>query len=307
MSTNIELKDSVLSNVSKDTPVPRWYFGGLASAGAACITHPLDTMKVYYQTSGMFPGKQTLVAATMQVIKRNGFLSLYNGLTASILRQLSYSTVRFGIYEAAKQKMIRTNNDQTVLPLMESMILATVSGAIGGLVGTPADVVNVRMQNDVKLEPQFKRNYRNAFHGLRQIYKQEGTLALYRGSTMVMARSILVSIGQLAMYDQYKHWLVTRARLLENEMKTHIISSIFTCITITTLVQPLDVLKTRIMNQSAFKRKTIYTAINNLYRISGAKGFYKGFIPALIRVAPHTILVFVIYEQMRLKFGIIHR
>ena len=24
----------------------RWYFGGLASAGAACITHPLDLLKV---------------------------------------------------------------------------------------------------------------------------------------------------------------------------------------------------------------------------------------------------------------------
>lgn len=24
----------------------RWYFGGLASAGAACVTHPLDLVKV---------------------------------------------------------------------------------------------------------------------------------------------------------------------------------------------------------------------------------------------------------------------
>ena len=25
----------------------RWYFGGLASAGAACCTHPLDLLKVF--------------------------------------------------------------------------------------------------------------------------------------------------------------------------------------------------------------------------------------------------------------------
>ena len=30
----------------------RWYFGGLASAGAACITHPLDLLKVHLQTGG---------------------------------------------------------------------------------------------------------------------------------------------------------------------------------------------------------------------------------------------------------------
>lgn len=28
------------------TKVPRWYFGGVASAGAACVTHPLDLLKV---------------------------------------------------------------------------------------------------------------------------------------------------------------------------------------------------------------------------------------------------------------------
>ena len=27
---------------------PRWYFGGLASAGAACVTHPLDLLKVIF-------------------------------------------------------------------------------------------------------------------------------------------------------------------------------------------------------------------------------------------------------------------
>lgn len=40
-----ELKEK-LSELSKEPRVPRWYFGGLASAWAACITHPLDTMKV---------------------------------------------------------------------------------------------------------------------------------------------------------------------------------------------------------------------------------------------------------------------
>jgi len=24
----------------------RWYFGGMASSGAACVTHPLDLIKV---------------------------------------------------------------------------------------------------------------------------------------------------------------------------------------------------------------------------------------------------------------------
>ena len=31
---------------SPEKRVARWYFGGLGSAGAACVTHPLDLIKV---------------------------------------------------------------------------------------------------------------------------------------------------------------------------------------------------------------------------------------------------------------------
>ena len=30
----------------KTKKLPRWYFGGLASVGAVCFTHPLDLIKV---------------------------------------------------------------------------------------------------------------------------------------------------------------------------------------------------------------------------------------------------------------------
>lgn len=36
------------SNVDPSKRKPRWYFGGISSACAACITHPLDLVKVCY-------------------------------------------------------------------------------------------------------------------------------------------------------------------------------------------------------------------------------------------------------------------
>lgn len=32
--------------MAAEVRVSRWYFGGLASCGAACCTHPLDLLKV---------------------------------------------------------------------------------------------------------------------------------------------------------------------------------------------------------------------------------------------------------------------
>ena len=35
-----------MSEEKKTKKVGKWYFGGTASAGAACCTHPLDLLKV---------------------------------------------------------------------------------------------------------------------------------------------------------------------------------------------------------------------------------------------------------------------
>ena len=83
----------------KPKRVTRWYFGGLASAGAACCTHPLDLLKVHLQTAGK--ERTNLVTSTVSIVRNQGVLALYNGLSASLLRQLTYSTTRFGIYEVS--------------------------------------------------------------------------------------------------------------------------------------------------------------------------------------------------------------
>lgn len=42
-----------MAAVDKTKRVGRWYFGGVASAMAACCTHPLDLMKVWFW--GLWP------------------------------------------------------------------------------------------------------------------------------------------------------------------------------------------------------------------------------------------------------------
>lgn len=54
----------------KEVKISKWYFGGLASAGAACITHPLDLLKVQMQTQ---KGKNiSMLKLTGIVLKNQG-------------------------------------------------------------------------------------------------------------------------------------------------------------------------------------------------------------------------------------------
>lgn len=49
----------------KEDRLPRWYFGGLSATAAACITHPLDLLKVQMQTQ---KGKPVTFATLIQGI-----------------------------------------------------------------------------------------------------------------------------------------------------------------------------------------------------------------------------------------------
>nr|CAD7393367.1 unnamed protein product [Timema cristinae] len=254
----------------------RWYFGGLGSAGAACCTHPLDLLKVHLQTQQ--EGKLSLLRLTVNIVKQQGVLALYNGLSASLLRQLTYSTTRFGIYEVVKQAVAPSGGD---ISFMVRVGIASVAGAAGGFVGTPGDMINVRMQNDIKLPPESRRNYKHALDGLIRVYQEEGARRLFAGASTATSRAVLMTVGQLSFYDQVKMTLLAHG--FSDNLTTHFLSSLTAGAVATTLTQPLDVLKTRAMNAKP--------------------GEFKGYVPAFVRLGPHTILTFVFLEQLRKNFG----
>ncbi|KAF4519390.1 hypothetical protein B566_EDAN008698 [Ephemera danica] len=276
----------------------RWYFGGLASAGAACCTHPLDLLKVHLQTQQ--EGKLSIGRLTVSIIRHQGVLALYNGLSASLCRQLSYSTTRFGIYEVAKQAVSPSGEN---IPFYQRVGIASLAGACGGFIGTPADMVNVRMQNDIKLPAELRRNYKHAFDGLWRVYHEEGISRLFAGASTATSRAVLMTVGQLSFYDQVKLYLLASGYFQDNVV-THFIASLTAGAVATTMTQPLDVLKTRAMNAKPGEYNSMWHLITYTAKL-GPLGFFKGYVPAFVRLGPHTILTFVFLEQLRKNFGML--
>ncbi|KAH8310688.1 hypothetical protein KR044_002563, partial [Drosophila immigrans] len=269
----------------------RWYFGGIASVGAACATYPLDLIKVAMQTH---QGNLSVMRLIPQIIKEQGVQALYKGISASILRQMTSSTASFGVYEVGKQHI----NTDTFIGKVR---LAFRSGLIGGVVGTPAGMITVRMQNDAKLPLEKRRNYKNGIDALIKVYRHEGFRNLFSGVTTATARGVVKTIGQIAFYDQIKKFLLTRPHF-EDNLVTHFTASLMAGAIATTLTQPMDVLKTRMMNAKPGEYNGLWDVIRHTAKL-GPLGFFKGYVPAFVRLGPQTILTFVFLEQLRLKFG----
>lgn len=151
-----------------------------------------------------------------------GVSALYNGLSASLFRQMFYSGSRFALYGAIRNVMSAEGRKQA---FYEKAGGAAVAGAVGAFIGTPWDLVNVRMQNDIKLPPAQRRNYKWAGDGLIRILREEGLARSFSGASFVMVRGACMTIGQLAFYDAIKAALLSTPYFQEN-ITTHFTASI---------------------------------------------------------------------------------
>ncbi|KAJ1922214.1 hypothetical protein H4219_000076 [Mycoemilia scoparia] len=274
-------------------PAQPFYLGGLAACASVSISHPLDLIKVRLQTQ---TGGGSSLGVIKSIYKNEGPLGFYSGLSAAVFRQLTYSTVRFGVYDTLKQHY-QDENGKT--PMGTTIAIGLVAGMFGGIAGNPGDVVNVRMQNDGSLPPNLRRNYKNALDGLYKIARNDGAGALFSGLGPNVGRAILITAAQLCSYDIFKQALLSTPYFKDN-IGTHFSASILASLVATTLSSPFDVIKTRVMNAGAGEAKqSIVGAFSSILRNEGIGGLFKGWTPSFLRLGPQTIGTFIILEKLR--------
>lgn len=225
------------------------------------------------------------------VATSDGPLGLYKGLSASLLRQLTYSTTRFGVYEELKGAFTSGTSSPSFLSLVA---MASTSGLMGGVAGNPADVLNVRMQHDASLPPEKRRKYKHAIDGLIRMVREEGVAGLFRGVGPNSMRAVLMTASQLASYDGFKSVLLQNTSL-RDDLTTHFTASFLAGFVATTVCSPVDVVKTRIM--SASEKAGILKLLADTYKAEGWTWMFKGWVPSFVRLGPHTVVTFLFLEQ----------
>lgn len=282
--------------------------GGIASVVAGCTTHPLDLIKVRMQLQGeqqsviaLSNGRPGLISVGVRVVQTEGPLGLFSGVSATMLRQVLYSTTRMGLYEVFKQKWRDSRGNLSLLKKIGAGLLA---GGIGAAVGNPADVAMVRMQADGRLPLNERRNYKSVGDAIARMVKQEGVGALWTGSALTVQRAMLVTASQLASYDQFKEAILAN-HVMQDGIGTHVTASFGAGFVAAVTSNPVDVIKTRIMNmkplqpgEAAPYSGALDCAVKTV-KAEGPMALYKGFIPTVSRQGPFTIVLFVTLEQVR--------
>lgn len=246
-----------------------------------------------------------MLSTFRSIVVNEGALGLYPGISAGILRQLSYSLVRFAVYEDLKErfppKTTASAGTKPQTPLSSLLWMSTVAGLLGGICGNPADVLNVRMQSDLTKPEAQRRNYRNAFDGLFRIAREEGLRGLTSGIGPNAVRAALMTPCQLGSYDVFKGLCISQFGMTDNPV-THFTSSTLAGLVATTICSPADVIKTRIMGGSG--KHSISEILTAATKNEGWFWMFKGWTPSFIRIGPHTLLTMMFFEQSKRLYDV---
>jgi len=280
----------------KKAPPPMWkgfVQGSLGAAVGGCCAHPLDLIKVRMQIQQ--GAKLNMLQMGTNILRTEGPTGFLKGIDASAARQLVYSGTRFGMYDVLKKL---AGEDQGPLNVFSKAACAAAAGAIGAFVGNPGDLAMVRMQADGKLPVAERRGYKNFFDAFTKIAKSEGLPSMWRtGVVPNMNRATIVTVGQLAAYDQCKQLLLDFG--MKDSIPTHFSASLMAAFIASAMSNPVDVAKTRLMNQ----KEQLYTGTVNtmttMIRQEGPLSLYKGFAATFARQCPYVIVTWMTVEQLK--------
>lgn len=173
--------------------------GGLSGSFATSIIQPIDMVKTSIQIQNE-KGKVVVSDIVRGIYREEGMRGFYRGLDSAILRQLMYGTARLGLYRQMYNTRVKENGDKGV-SFGQKAYCSLLAGFVASLIGNPADLSLVRMQNDISLPKDQRRNYRHVADAFQTIVREEGTLALWKGSSPTIARAMSMNFGMMVSFD----------------------------------------------------------------------------------------------------------
>ncbi|CAH3126558.1 unnamed protein product [Pocillopora meandrina] len=294
----------------------RFALSGLSCMCAATVTNPIDVIKTrmqldnelgsQHESRNIFHNRyyRGLVRGAARIAHEEGIRGLYKGITPSLMREASYSTLRLGLYEPLKEWFGATDPAHT--PLWKKVCSGAIAGAIGSAIACPTDVVKIRL---MALPSGNKWEYRHTLHAFQAIVANEGIRGLWTGVNATVKRSALVSATAVSSYDHAKHKILN-AGLLQEGPVLHIMASSIAGFVTNCVSSPIDMVRTRYMNQKkdCNKKPLLYRGtidcIAKTVHKEGLFGLYKGFIPNWTRTGTHTVVTFFVFEQLRAFVGL---
>lgn len=255
------------------------------------------------------------VTTAQRIINREGFFSLYKGLSAVYTGIVPKMAIRFMSFEQYKILLSSSYSPLSMPSGGVSQSALFLAGLLSGLteaimVVTPAEVCKIRMQAQYHsmADPAelANRKYKNVFQTAFLLVKEEGIGALYKGVVPTMLRQGCNQACNFTCYALAKEYFEKLFGVDELKPWQHLVLGGLSGGVGPTVNNPLDVVKTRMQKQVIVPGEpTKYTGLVQscmvIAKEEGVATLWKGLSPRLMRIMPGQAITFMTYEAVSKK------
>ncbi|KAJ3373233.1 hypothetical protein HDU91_000946 [Kappamyces sp. JEL0680] len=265
--------------------------GGLAGTIGATILCPLEVVKTRLQ---------------------EGVRALWKGLTPNLIGIVPARSIYFSVYSKGKELYTRMNHG--VENSGVHMVSAATAGIATALCTNPIWLVKTRMQlqSEAAVKNSGLVTYRNSFHCLQTVLREEGVRGLYRGLSASLL-GLTESTFQFVMYEYFKaamlkthksrdsaatHLSRNASRLTVGWIETTTAASTAKLIA-AVVTYPHEVIRTRLRQtpENGVRKYTgLWQSAKLIYQQEGVVALYGGMTAHLLRVVPNAAILFLSYE-----------
>lgn len=285
------------------------------------IEYPFDTIKVRLQSQ---PDHQPLryrgpLDCFQQSFREDGFRGLYRGLSAPLVGAALETSSLFLCEQAARKALLSSGyySPDRPLPLSALFLTGAISGAFTSLVLTPIELVKCKMQvPPISSSDGIIRKAPTPIAIIRQVFQYQGLRGFWNGQLGTLIRET----GGCAAWFGSKEAVTLLFRRLNNsetspehkyvELPTlplwqQAIAGAAAGTFYNFLFFPADTIKSRMQTssvESTTSTRTFWREGRSLWKQHGIGGLYRGCGITVLRSAPSSAFIFVIYDYLKMNF-----
>tara|TARA_B110000971_G_scaffold221834_1_gene270899 strand:+ start:5142 stop:5999 length:858 start_codon:yes stop_codon:yes gene_type:complete len=146
--------------------------------------------------------------------------------------------------------------------------------------------------------------YNNLNKSIKYIYNNEGFLGFYKGNLINIYRAIPNYCLKFPLNDLYLKSIIKDTKhksIKELPFNELLKAGVFTGTIQTTIMYPIDVIRTRIIQDKDMihKKTTVVNCLTNTIKKEGFKSLYNGFIPAILTSPLYIGLQLSLYQSFK--------
>jgi len=259
--------------------------GGVSAAVSKTAAAPIERVKLLIQNqdeklkSGRLSTPYKGIGECFtRTIKEEGFISLWRGNTANVIRYFPTQALNFAFKDKFKRMFnYKKDKDGYTKVFLGNIASGGAAGAVSLTFVYSLDYARTRLANDAKAA---KTGGERQFNGLVDVYrktlKSDGLIGLYRGFNISCIGIIIYRGLYFGMFDSLKPIVLT------GSLKDNLLASFLLGWSVTIgaglASYPIDTIRRRMMMTSgeAVKYKSSYHAFKEIISKEGPKSLFKG-------------------------------